>query len=282
MVHGEFVLASVHRVFYFCFASLWFHFDFLKQVLHDRNKLRASHFFTHIPIEIQAAATVKYPWTSTAATPTLTGLPPHITILANFESMRIEMELTKNAIIACVAEELDRRRIGSQSHFDKQEIIDAMTTMHTEVLKKVDLCVRSSATALQQVAPCFESPTGDVPSLFVDAAENDVGKPLNIVENGKRKFQYFYSAAGIRRLPNDFVFPQMGLCALVVNWFCRNPSTNTMPFKFITAADLPDKGMKNELRKMKLMMGVVIARAKELGVWEDGGQHGAWDVPRAM
>ena len=58
------------------------------------------------------------------------------------------METTKNSILAGVEAELDRRRIGSQSHFDKQEILDAMLTMHTEVFKKVDLCVRSSTTAL--------------------------------------------------------------------------------------------------------------------------------------
>ena len=76
-----------------------------------------------------------------------------------------------------------------------------MLTMHTEVLKKVDLCVRSSTTALQQIeiAP-FDGPTGDVPSFFVneDAADESVGgQPLNIVENvSRRKFQYFYSASG--------------------------------------------------------------------------------------
>jgi len=81
MVGGDYVCASVHRIFYFCFASLSFHFDFLSRVMHPANKLRASHFFNHIPLWVKNAATVKYPWTKTEATPTLTGLPPHITIL---------------------------------------------------------------------------------------------------------------------------------------------------------------------------------------------------------
>ncbi len=243
--------------------------------------MRALHFFTHIPIKIQAAATVKYPWTSTEATPTLTGLPPHITILANFERKMVELESTKSAILAGVEVELDRRRIGSQRHFDKQEILDAMTKMHTEVLKKVDLWVRSSTTALQQVVPVFKAPTGDVPSFFVNDADDAVGQPLNIVQDGgRRKFQYFYSAGAIRCLPNNFVFPHMGLGALVVNWFCGNPSANTMPLKFIVASDLKGRGMKCEYQKMKVMMGAVIAGAKELGVRD--GQHGARDVPRAM
>jgi hypothetical protein len=115
----------------------------------------------------------------------------------------------------------------------------------------------------------------------VNDANDAVGQPLNIVQDGgRRKFQYFYSAGGIRRLPNNFVFPHMGLCALVVNWFCGNPSANSMPLKFIVASDLKGRGMKCEYRKLKVMMGAVIAGAKELGVWD--GQHGAWDVPRAM
>ncbi len=32
--------------------------------------------------------------------------------------------------------------------------------------------------------------------------------------------------------PKYFVFPHTGLCALVMNWFCGNPSANTMPLKF--------------------------------------------------
>ncbi len=62
MVHRDTVPASVHHIFYFCFASICFRLDFLKEVLHEKNKLRASHFFTHIPVEMKAAATVKYRW----------------------------------------------------------------------------------------------------------------------------------------------------------------------------------------------------------------------------
>jgi hypothetical protein len=44
-------------------------------------------------------------------------------ILANFEHLMIQMESTKNAILSGVEAESDRRRIGSQSHFDKEEIL---------------------------------------------------------------------------------------------------------------------------------------------------------------
>ncbi len=61
---------------------------------------------------------MKYPWSATDKNPTLTGLSPQITILANFERMMAEMESTQTAILAGVEAELDRRRIGLQAHFD--------------------------------------------------------------------------------------------------------------------------------------------------------------------
>ena len=38
--------------------------------------------------------------------------------------------------------------------------------------------------------------------------------------------------------------------------------------------------MKNEYRKMKVLLGAGIARARELGVWD--GRNGSWDVARAV
>jgi hypothetical protein len=49
MVCGKTIPMSVHHMFYFCFASLCFHFDFMSRVLHQKNKLQASHFFNLIP-----------------------------------------------------------------------------------------------------------------------------------------------------------------------------------------------------------------------------------------
>jgi len=123
MVCGDHVPASVHRIFYFCFASLCFHFDYLASVLHPKNKIQASHFYNNIPSYAKERATVKYPWTKTEATPTFTGLPPHITILANFEQLKLEMKETRDTILNEVEAELNRRRIGSQSHFDKEDIL---------------------------------------------------------------------------------------------------------------------------------------------------------------
>jgi hypothetical protein len=92
---------------------------------------------------------VKYPWNKTKATPTLTSLPPYITIMVNFKQLNIEIEETKNAILSGVEVELDKRQIGSQSNFDKEKIISWMLLLHNKLPKKVNVCVPSLAIALQ-------------------------------------------------------------------------------------------------------------------------------------
>jgi hypothetical protein len=59
------------------------------------------------------------------------------------------MKATRDTILTRVEAELDKRPIGSQSHFDKEEILARMDELHNELLKKVDTCGQSSATALR-------------------------------------------------------------------------------------------------------------------------------------
>ena len=163
--------------------------------------------------------------------------------------------------------DLDRRRIGSQSHFNKEEILSWIASMHTKLLKKVDMCLRSSTTALQ--VPCFDAPGDSVNEIFVNEEEESAGKPLMIVPpNSSKKFHFFYSKGQVKCLPNDFVFPHMGLCALAVNWFCGNPSQKTLPLRFLVPADLKSHLMKSEHRKIKILMGAVITGAQQMGVWD--------------
>ena len=279
MVCGDRVPASVHHIFLFCFASLCFHFDYLAGVLHPMNKLQASHFFNNIPNYARDAATVKYPWNKTDATPTLTGLPPHITILANFEQLRLDMAAAREAILNGVEAELDRRRIGSQSHFDKEEILDRMNALHNELLKKVDICGRSSATALRNVRVADDNAN----EFLVGEADEDTPQPLTIVDgsaSNSRTFQFFYSGGEISRLSKNFVFPDMTLCTLITSWFCGNPSLKTIPFKFLKQSEFKEEKTRRVFRKMKAMIDAVIVGAKKVDAWTP--QSGTWEVRMAL
>ncbi len=110
--------------------------------------------------------------------------------MANYEQLKIEMEETKNAIFSGVEAELNKRHIGSQSYFEKEEIISRMLLLHNNLLKKVDVCVRSLAIALQNPPrnddDCFNE-------IFVNVEEETAGKSLTIVPtNSNKKFHFFY------------------------------------------------------------------------------------------
>ena len=49
-VGGHGIRGEIFQMLYFCFASLCYHFDFLVQVLPQRNKLQASPFLLTFPI----------------------------------------------------------------------------------------------------------------------------------------------------------------------------------------------------------------------------------------
>jgi len=233
--------------------------------LHQKNELRALHFFNHIPLWAKDAVTIKYPWTKTEAAPTLTGLPPHITILANFEMLRVELVESKVVILTRVEAKLDKRRIGLQSHFNKEEIIELMITLHNELLKKVDICSQASANVFQNA--CFvgvKDGTG-FNFIFLTALEEVTDKSLTIVpSNRSKKFHFFYSKGEVKRLPIGFIFPHMTLCTLVTSWFCGNPSAKTLPFKYPLQADFKSSSMKSDHQKMKEMIAAVIAGANQV------------------
>ena len=76
-------------------------------------------------------------------------------ILVQVEGLKVELEETSEKIISGVKAELDGRRLGSQSYFDKEEIIAKIGELHVELLQKMDIVSwRASITAQQGRDEC--------------------------------------------------------------------------------------------------------------------------------
>ena len=122
------------------------------------------------------------------ATPTFTGLPPHVCILAKLEGLKVELHWAKNQIIDGVKEDLNGRCLGSQSYFDKEEIISKMGGLHNELLHKVEVVGQRSST-LQQGS------IDNLPEIAVGTDEsnlNEITNALTIAEaDGGKRFQFF-------------------------------------------------------------------------------------------
>jgi hypothetical protein len=131
VVGGNSIAGEVCHLLYFCFASLCFNSDYLVRDLPTQNKLQAFLFFTNITNYAKDAATVRFSWNKTALMPSFTRLPPHVSILAKLEGLKAALESSKNEIINGMKNNLDGRRLGSQSYFDKEEIVAKMGELHS-------------------------------------------------------------------------------------------------------------------------------------------------------
>jgi hypothetical protein len=135
------------------------------------------------------------------------------------------------------------------SHFDKEEILARMNELHNELLKKVDICGQSSATALRNIQV-----GNGISDKFLVSNDGDksFSLPLTIVEesaSNSRRFQFFYSVGKISHLPKDFTFPHMTLCTFITSWFCRNLSLKTLPFQFVKQCNMKDDSTKRLYQK---------------------------------
>ncbi len=88
-------------------------------------------------------------WAKTALTPSFTSLPPHVCILVQLEGLNAMLELSKDEIITWVKSDLDGRRLGLQSYFDKEEIIAKMAEFHVKMMRKLEVVGCKSKTTLQ-------------------------------------------------------------------------------------------------------------------------------------
>jgi hypothetical protein len=77
---------KVFALFKMCIASIVHSRDFLLTNLHSMSKLRVSVFLLD-DIPLANYAKVAYPWNKTSSTPEITGIPPDVLILAEFEDM---------------------------------------------------------------------------------------------------------------------------------------------------------------------------------------------------
>ena len=140
---------------------------------------------------------VRYPWTKTALTPSFNGLPPHACILAQLEGLKAALESSKNEILAGVKSDLDERRLGSQSYFDKEEIIAKMGDYHNELMKRVEVVGRRSYTAIQAGHAVVDFGQYVPPGYVLEGTDDSVpalsAHPHIVVDpSSGRRFEFFF------------------------------------------------------------------------------------------
>ena len=70
--------------------------------IHQEDILCTSLFFKDIPQDILDYTNIKYPYNSKKYTPKLTGIPPHILVMVEFEELRYKFkELYQSIKMIC-------------------------------------------------------------------------------------------------------------------------------------------------------------------------------------
>ncbi len=223
-------------------------------LMHKQNKLQASPFFMHILNYAQEAATVRYPLNKTASTPSFTGLLPHVSILSQIELLKVVLKEAMESIIDGMKADLDGRRLGSQSYFDKEEIIQKMGELHGELLRWVEVVSWRLATTLQAGNDSgLEVTVGGLASVL--SLSDLSGAAITLVEQDSgKKYQFFYSPGAISCVLADFIFPKMSLMTLITSWFCGNKSMKTISFKLLRATEIKNNKERYKLTHMKMLM----------------------------
>ena len=114
---------------HFLFASICFHYDYLKKQYRYRNRMLTSPIFTQVPEEVRKLAILKFSWNKTRDTPFLTGVPPHILMMSDMKRFEEILDCVSNDMVTIMKEELNRRDIGGdmQHAVQIQEQIAALS-----------------------------------------------------------------------------------------------------------------------------------------------------------
>lgn len=69
----------------FCISSIYYHFDYLQNILPKENPLRSSCVMMDRNEEVSRMVWISYPWDMCESSVCITGIPPHVMILAQME-----------------------------------------------------------------------------------------------------------------------------------------------------------------------------------------------------
>ena len=130
--------ASSKQIVWTCFASICYHRDYLLRTLHEECSFRASIFLKDIPDEFINVVRVAFPWNATRETPKLTGVPPHVLLMAEMEQLRQRFDVLQATMKEDLNAALDERGIGG-SEYHTNSILSAIADSERRMLSTLDL-----------------------------------------------------------------------------------------------------------------------------------------------
>ena len=106
--------------------------------MHDDNRIRGSPFFIAAANDsLRELVTVSYPWNTTEHTPIFTGIPPHVLMMAEIESLRMKLEKQTKDIVGAIVDEFDKRRVSGDS-YEASSLLQEVQKLRKDMLDRID------------------------------------------------------------------------------------------------------------------------------------------------
>lgn len=254
---GDFT-PPMRKIVKMCLATLCYHYDDLCTRLSEKNKLRSCPMFIQI-CQLQSLrrlAVVKYPWNKSMQTPCISGVPPHVLLMSEMESLKISLNEHRNSIINGMRNELDQRNIGGDSYMSTQ-ILDKVNEVHERMLSVLNGTggtAQQNQNELNEIFDyCFDDEVEEV------ATQNNSEEASGIPKtNNDQKIMLSWkntSGGKFKLLPKNYVIPHMSLCNLVTMWYCGDKQNKIPPYKMLSASDFSHvKSGKQKLTHMRKMI----------------------------
>ena len=269
--------------------------------------LRASHFFQNIPNDLRECAVVKYPWTKTEYTPRITGIPPHILIMAEMEELKKQVSTINSKFKEDLNTCFDERLSADSADFRTNQIINAINESQQSMIQMMQtFSPTMNAGGSDEIADVTENNgtefelvdegvelgelfngdelAGDVTTTNDDNIVSDVGGNNSVamlrrrrrIELGKQAYKkrkslkIGYYNGQLQVLPIHWVLPKMTIKQLVYNWKIGNTSEKVPPLGTLQkwhVNHIPNAWA--QLRKMNCVMCVIERLARAKNTWID-------------
>ena len=131
IVGGRELTAKILYMTRFLFANICYHYDYLFETCHPRNRLLNEPLLCHCPAELRQLAVVKCPWESTQDTPKISGIPPHVMMMSDLRRLESKLDSVSDRLMDRMVHELNERDIGGGMHHATQ-IQEQLRTLNDE------------------------------------------------------------------------------------------------------------------------------------------------------
>jgi len=199
-------------------------------------------------------------------TPFFTGIPPHVSVLVELETLKQSLNKQKNGILDGIVKELDKRTIGGQE-YQTTALLGEIKAYLCEI-KKENTAVATNHEALEEEDDNFwtvevendpADEAGPTPASTLTLPPPPPGASTSVKPKTGRRLKIYRTSNGRMQLvPPDFAFPALTLSTLVTTWYCGDKSNGIPPYRLLHAWDVAHiKGGKCKLSMMRKLIAAV-------------------------